>query len=455
MFESINPATGERIAQFAPASSGEIDAALERAVRGQRAWYASGFEGRASVLLAAAERLRQSTGPLAQLAANEMGKPVTQGRAEIEKCALLCEHFARNGEAMLASEFHDIDGGRVELAYEPLGVIFSVTPWNFPFWQIVRAAIPTLSSGNAVLNKPAPNVIGCARALIGLFAEAGMPEGAFQTIDLTNEDASRVIADDRIAGVALTGSERAGSAVAGAAGKALKKSVLELGGSDPFIVLADADIEGAAQAAARSRFANAGQVCIASKRLIVEAPVRKAFEDAFLKACAQYQPGDPLSDATTLGPMARSDLRDELDGIVRQSIAAGSRVLAAGGVVEGAGWFYAPTVLADAPENAPALTRETFGPAAVILTAKDADQAIGIANRSQYGLSANMWTADLDRARVLAGRIEAGGVFINSFTASDPRFPFGGIKRSGFGRELGVAGAREFTNLKTIWTAHR
>lgn len=452
MFKSVNPTTGETIAVHAAAGADMIEAALSAACAGQRAWRAAGIEGRAAVFAAAARKLRQQVEPLARLAACEMGKPVTQGRAEIEKCAFLCEHFAAHGAAMLEGQHHQVDNGKVELVHAPLGVIFSVTPWNFPFWQILRAAVPTMISGNAVLNKPAPNVIGCAQALIALFADAGMPAGAFQTIALTNADAARVIADPRVAGIALTGSEQAGSAVAAAAGKALKKCVLELGGSDPFIVLADADITGAAEAAARSRFANAGQVCIAAKRMIVEAPARAAFADAFLAAAARYVPGDPLADATTLGPMARADLRDELEAIVSQSIAAGAAVLEAGGRTEGPGWFYRPTILADAPDHAPVLIRETFGPAAVILTAQDADEAIALANRTPYGLSANLWTADLDRAHRLADRIEAGGVFINSFTASDPRFPFGGIKRSGFGRELGAAGAHEFTNLKTVWT---
>jgi succinate-semialdehyde dehydrogenase len=453
VFESVNPATGEVIARYAPANDRDIAQALERAASGARAWSALGFAARAGVLQEVAARLRANAQPLAQCAAREMGKPVAQGRAEVEKCALLCSHFALNGEAMLAGERHDVEGGVVELAYAPLGVIFSITPWNFPFWQIMRAAVPTMISGNAVLNKPAPNVIGCARALAAIFAEAGAPPGALQCVPMTEADAGRVIADAQIAGVALTGSERAGAAVAAQAGHALKKSVLELGGSDPFIVLADADLEAAAAAAARSRFSNAGQVCIASKRLIVEAPVRKAFEAAFLAAAATFVPGDPLEEAATLGPMARRDLRDALDALVVQSVRAGAQVLLAGGPLPGPGHFYAPVVLGDAPAHAPVLSQETFGPAAALITAQDADDAITIANRSPFGLSANLWTADLDRARRVADRIESGGVFINAFTASDPRFPFGGVKRSGYGRELGVAGAREFTNLKTIWIA--
>jgi succinate-semialdehyde dehydrogenase len=452
MFKSVNPATGETIAVYAAASADAIEAGLSAACAGQRAWQAAGAEGRAAVLVAAAARLREQAEPLARLAACEMGKPVSQGRAEIEKCASVCEYYAAHGAAMLESRHHPVDNGEVTLAHAPLGVIFSITPWNFPFWQILRAAVPALISGNAVLNKPAPNVIGCAQALIALFAEAGMPQGALQTIALTNADAARVIADPRVAAVSLTGSERAGSAVAAAAGEALKKCVLELGGSDPFIVLADADIGAAADAAARSRFSNAGQVCVAAKRMIVEAPVRAAFAEAFMAAAAEYVPGDPLADATTLGPMARADLRDELEAMVSQSIAAGAAVLEPGGRTEGPGWFYQPTILADAPDHAPVLIRETFGPAAVILTAQDAEQAITLANRTTYGLSANLWTTDLDRAHRLADRIEAGGMFINSFTASDPRFPFGGIKRSGFGRELSAVGVHEFTNLKTIWT---
>ncbi len=450
MFKSVNPATEEIVAEYAEAPPAEIDAVLNRVRSGQKAWAELGFEGRGRVLRAYGGLLKDRADDLALLIAREMGKPVSEGRAEAEKCAWLCEHYADAAEKLLADEIHEIDEATIILRHEPLGAVFSVTPWNFPLWQVLRAAIPPMAAGNAVLNKPASNVIGCAQATVSLFAEAGGPDGALLTLALTADQAADVIADDRIAGVALTGSERAGAAVAGAAGKALKPSLLELGGSDPFIVLADADIEKAAEAAAGSRFKNAGQVCIAAKRFIVEAAVRREFEEAFVAAAAPFKPADPEKEDTKLGPMARGDLRDELSEQVEKSIRMGARVLRAGGVVDGPGFFYSPAILADGPDDQPAFAEETFGPAALIVTAKDAEDAVAIANRSRYGLSANLWTADTERAKALAPGIEAGGVYVNGTTASDPRFPFGGIKRSGYGRELGGAGAKEFINLKTI-----
>ena len=450
MFQSVNPATGAIVAEYEPVGDREIDQVLGAAETGFRAWRDTGFAERGAVFKRYAEALRGEADALALIAAREMGKPVSEGRAEVEKCAWLCEHYADNAEALLAPETHDVDDAEVILRHEPLGVVFSVTPWNFPFWQLLRAAIPPLAAGDAVVNKPASNVIGCAKAVVDLFAKSGGPEGVFQTFALHSSKAADVIADGRVAAVALTGSEGAGAAVASAAGKALKPSLLELGGSDPFIVLADADIAKAAEAAAASRFKNAGQVCIASKRFIVEAPARRAFEEAFIEASKAYKPADPEKDDTKLGPMARGDLRKELAEQVERSIARGAKVLKAGGIVEGPGFYYDPAILGDGPDDSPAAKDETFGPAALIVTARDAGDAVRIANQTSFGLSSNLWTADIDRAKALAPKIEAGGVYVNTVTASDPRFPFGGIKRSGYGRELGEAGIKEFTNLKTL-----
>ena len=453
MFRSVNPATGETVAEFRAPSEAERDAKLDRMVLAQRDWHAAGFERRGAVLQVVARALKAEAHDLAALAAVEMGKPVSEGQGEAEKCAWLCEHFADRAEALLAPETLPVDEAEVSVRCDPLGVIFSVTPWNYPFWQIMRAAVPALAAGNAVLNKPASNVIGCARRLAEILHEAGVPEDVFDSHPLDTDDADALVGDGRIAGVCLTGSERAGAAVAAAAGRSVKKSVLELGGSDPFIVLADADIPAAAEAAAVSRFKNAGQVCIASKRMIVERSVHDDFLDAFAEAARAYRPGNPLDDDTKLGPMARPDLRDTLADQVERTLAAGGRCVLDGGVVDGPGTFYAPVIAADIPTDSPLAVEESFGPAAAIFAVGDADEAVALANASSFGLSANLWTSDRARAQQLAPRIEAGGVFINATTASDPRVPFGGIKRSGYGRELGREGIREFVNLKTVWLA--
>lgn len=453
IFQSINPATDEIIAEYAAADAREIEEMLAKAEIGFQQWSQLSIDDRGAVLRNFSKHVRENIDALAQLAALEMGKPLAQGRAEAEKCAFLCEYFADHAEEMLAPEQRGIDQARVMLRKDPTGCIFSITPWNFPLWQILRAAVPALAAGNVVLNKPAPIIIGCAKKIIALFEDAGAPEGVLQTIDVTNNDAAKIIADPRIAGVALTGSERAGAAVAAAAGANLKKVVLELGGSDPFIVLADADIAAAAKTGVKSRFNNAGQVCIAAKRFIVEAPVFEKFQDAFLAETDALVMGDPTHQGTTLGPMARKDLRDQLEDQVNATIESGAKVLRSGGAQNGPGNFFAPCVMSDVKRDAVAIRDETFGPAAVLISVADENEAVALANGTKYGLSANLWTSDLERAKRMAAKIEAGGVFINSMTASDPRLPFGGIKRSGFGRELGTEGMMEFVNLKTVYAA--
>lgn len=454
-FQSINPATDEIIAEYPLARPTDIEKALAAAERGYAQWSRLSHKDRASALRRFAERLRENADELARLAATEMGKPIAQGQAEAQKCALLCDYFADHAAEMLAPEHPAIDGARVTLRFDPIGCIFSITPWNFPLWQILRAAVPALAAGNVVLNKPAPNAIGCAKKVVALFQDCGAPEGVLQSIDVSNEDAAAIIADRRIAGVALTGSERAGAAVAASAGASLKKVVLELGGSDPFIVLADADIEAAAKIGAKARYANAGQVCIAAKRFIVETPVYERFREAFLAETDALVIGDPLHQGTTLGPMARRDLRDELEKQTAATIDAGARILRRGGPVEGPGNFFAPCVLEHAPEDSPARTQETFGPAATLIAVASEEDAVAVANDTRYGLSANLWTADEARAHRIAGELQAGGVFINAMTSSDPRLPFGGVKRSGFGRELGREGLMEFVNIKTVYAAQR
>ncbi|MEM8985686.1 MAG: NAD-dependent succinate-semialdehyde dehydrogenase [Pseudomonadota bacterium] len=454
IYKSVNPSTGEIFATYNGANGPEIEATLSQAVRAYQSWSKASHSDRAAALNNVADAIEAERDALALLAAQEMGKPIRDGRTEVLKCASLCRYYAEEGEAILAPRRTEIDDGLVTLVHQPLGLIFSVTPWNFPFWQVLRAAVPTMVAGNVVLNKPAPNVIGCALAIVAIAEKAGIPKGVLQTINTDNSQSADIIKDPRVKGVALTGSEKAGASVAGTAGGALKKTVLELGGSDPFIVMADADIAAAAAAAAKSRFTNAGQVCIASKRLIVAEEIADAFTDAFLAETQNFTPASPEAEATRLGPMARGDLRDQLDEQTSKTIAGGADIVLRGGVVDGAGYFYAPTILHNVAADSPALCEETFGPLAAIIRTRGEGEAIEAANRTNYGLSSSIWTNDEERGLRLARQIEAGGVFINTITASDPRFPFGGIGRSGYGRELGAEGVYEFCNLKTIRT-HR
>jgi succinate-semialdehyde dehydrogenase/glutarate-semialdehyde dehydrogenase len=394
--------------------------------------------------------LRERKAALAREITLEMGKPLAEAEAEIEKSAGNCDFVAAYGPAWLADEPVAGPGRSTHLSFLPLGPVLSILPWNFPVWQIFRCAASALLAGNVILLKHSPNVQGCARQVTTLLEDAGFPAGAFQNLNITNEQAGRVIADRRVAAVTLTGSPAAGAIVSAQAGAVCKKSVLELGGSDAFIVLADADLEAAVQAGIRARYANAGQVCLAAKRFIVEASIAARFGEAFAAATARLRVGDPIDRATQIGPLAREDLRAGLDRQVRAAIAGGARVLTGGGALEGRGWFYSPTVL-DRVDNASAVAaEETFGPVAALLTARDADEAIALANDSPFGLSAMLWTRDVDRARVLARGIEAGGVFINAATASDSRVPVGGVKLSGHGRELGRDGLRELTNIQTV-----
>ena len=392
---------------------------------------------------------------MAEMITREMGKPVAQARGEIEKCAQLCVWYAENGPAMLSAEPTQVEGGKARIEYRPLGPILAVMPWNFPIWQVLRGAVPTLLAGNTFVLKHAPNVMGSAYLLLDAFKRAGFPEGVFEVINVTPDGVSRAIADPRIAAITLTGSVRAGMAIGAQAGAALKKCVLELGGSDPFIVLNDADLDEAVKAAVIGRYQNTGQVCAAAKRLIIEQGVVEAFTQKFVEATRRLVIGDPLAADTYIGPMARFDLRDELDQQVRDTLAQGATLLLGGKKAEGPGNFYEPTVLADVTDQMTSFKQELFGPVASIITARDAAHALELANDSEFGLTATVYTADLELAGKFADELETGGVFINGYSASDPRVSFGGVKKSGFGRELSHFGVREFCNAQTVWLDRR
>ncbi len=451
IMQSVNPATEDVIATYAALSPAEVDARLDVARAALRVWRATSFAERGALLRRAAAYLRAHQARLAAIITAEMGKPIGEAEAEIEKCAWNCDYYAEHGARFLADEPVATNAHESYVAFAPLGTVLAIMPWNFPFWQVFRCAAPALLAGNTVVLKHASNVSGCALALEAVFREAGGPEGVFQSLLLPASAVGAVIADPRIAAVTLTGSDTVGSQVAQAAGAALKKTVLELGGSDAFIVLADADLDGAVQYAVRSRFQNAGQSCIAAKRFIVEDAVAAEFTARFTEAVAALRVGEPQDRATQVGPLARGDLRDALHRQVQASVAQGARCLAGGEPVVGRGWYFLPTVLADVTPTMPVFREETFGPVAAIATARDADHAVALANASSFGLGGNLWTRDTARAKQLARRIESGGVFINGMTASDPRLPFGGVKRSGYGRELSSFGIREFVNIQTVW----
>lgn len=452
MIATIDPATGKTLARFDVHSHAEIDARLERAAHAQAAWRWRTAEERAALLPRLAALLRAEQEALAALITSEMGKPIAEATAEVEKCALNCDFYAEHAPAMLADAPVAAVPGTT-LAFEPLGIILAIMPWNYPLWQVVRFLAPALAAGNGAILKHAANVPQSALALERLVAEAGFPGGLFANLFVEPADVAAVIADPRVAGVTLTGSTEVGAIVAGQAGAALKKQVLELGGSDPFVVLADADLERAAAVAVTARFTNAGQSCVNAKRFIVEARVADAFAERFHAGIAALRLGDPRDPSTTLGPLARDNLRAAIDSQVQRSVASGATLRAGGTIPDGAGFYYPATLLDHVAPGMAAFDEETFGPAAAIIRANDADEAIVLANRTSFGLGASIWTVDTDRGGALARRIDAGAVFVNAMVASDPRVPFGGIKRSGYGRELGEAGMKEFTNMKTIRVA--
>ncbi len=449
---SINPATGETIGDYAEPAPDEVAARIERAGQAQRAWSATGFDERAALLRRAAEVLRARREEHVRLMALEMGKPIAQGRGEVDKCAWVCDHYAEHGAGFLADQPAPSDASRSYVAFRPLGVVLAVMPWNFPFWQVFRFAAPALMAGNAAVLKHASNVPGAALAIEAVFREAGLPEDLFASLLIGSDQVDAVIDHPQVAAVTLTGSTPAGRAVAARAGAALKKTVLELGGSDPYLILADADVAAAARTCADSRLINSGQSCIAAKRFVVVDAVREAFTERLVAEMAARRMGDPLEEATQVGPQARVDLRDELHQQVADSAAAGARVLLGCEKPDRPGAWYPPSVLAEVPPDCPARDEELFGPVAAVIAAADEDEAVALANDSVFGLGAAVFSADAARAeRIAADRLEAGACFVNGLVRSDPRLPFGGIKQSGYGRELGAFGIREFVNIKTVY----
>jgi succinate-semialdehyde dehydrogenase/glutarate-semialdehyde dehydrogenase len=452
---SVNPATGEEVAAYEAHTAEQIEQAVAGAHAAHRAWRELGFADRAAVIREVATLLRRDRDRLARLMTIEMGKPIAEAEAEIEKCATGCDFYAEHAAEFLADREIASSAERSYVAYQPVGVVLAIMPWNFPFWQVLRFGAPALMAGNAALLKHAPNVSGCALAVEALMREAGAPDGLFQTLLIDEpsvpETTERLIADPRIGAVTLTGSERAGTAVGAAAGRAVKKSVLELGGSDPFIVLGDADVPAVAQFAARSRFLNGGQSCIAAKRFIVVDEVTDDFERHFAAAVTALRVGNPLDRGTDVGPLARADLLDVLERQVRESVEQGAGVLTGGERVARAGCFFAPTVLTGVTPGMPVFREETFGPVAAVIRARDEDDAVALANDTTFGLGASVWTRDVERGARLGRRVESGALFVNGVVASDPRLPFGGSKRSGYGRELAAEGIREFVNVRTFW----
>jgi acyl-CoA reductase-like NAD-dependent aldehyde dehydrogenase len=449
--QSINPTTGEVLETFEPYSQEKIEEALASAHQTFLSWRATSFAERTHHLQNVARHLRERKTALARAAVLEMGKSITEAEAEVEKCAWNCDYFAEHAQHFLADANIATNATQSYVAFRPLGVVLAIMPWNFPYWQVFRFAAPALMAGNTAILKHASNVSRSALEIERIFQEAGLPDGIFKTVLIPGSKTNRLIEDPRIAAVTLTGSEEAGTRVAATSGHVLKKTVLELGGSDAFIVLADADLDQAAQIGVTARFQNNGQSCIAAKRFIVVDAVAEAFEQKFVEVATRLRIGDPLDYQTQVGPVAREDLRDALDKQVQETVKMGARVLLGGKPLERKGYFYAPTIITDVTPDMPMFREETFGPAAAIIHARDAEHAIELANDSQFGLSSNLWTSDIARARELAARIETGGVFINGMTTSDPRLPFGGIKRSGYGRELSSFGIQEFVNVQTVW----
>jgi acyl-CoA reductase-like NAD-dependent aldehyde dehydrogenase len=450
---SINPATGETLSEWPLADAQGIEQAIALATRASAGWRRQPAASRAAALAAIAAQLRARKADIARLITLEMGKPLSEATAEVEKSAWNCEYVAEHGPAWLTDQVVSTQARASYVAHLPLGVVLSVLPWNFPVWQVFRCAAGALMAGNTLLVKHAPNVQGCANALAELVLAAGLPQGVFQNLHAPVPLVGDIIADPRIAAVTLTGSPAAGARVAAQAGAACKKTVLELGGSDAFIVLADADLDAAVAAGVRARFTNCGQVCLAAKRFIVEAPVAAAFTTKFAAAAAALRVGDPLESTTQMGPMARADLREGLSRQIQASLQRGARLLTGGGIVDRPGWFHQPTVLTGVNAQMPVVNEETFGPVAAIQQVGSAAEAIAMANDSAFGLSAMLWSQDTERAHSLARELVVGSVFINSVTSSDPRLPVGGVKLSGYGRELGRTGMLELCNLQTVWVA--
>ncbi len=449
-FESINPATGELMETFEEWPAAQTAEVVTDVHEAWLDWRLTSFAQRADLMKKAAASLRGNSEEYARMMALEMGKPIGEGRGEVEKCAWVCDFYAENAPRFLAPEPAEIENASAYVAFRPLGTVLAVMPWNFPFWQVFRFAAPALMAGNAALLKHSSNVPRCALAIEEVFRRAGFPANVFRTLMIGSRQVDAVIEDNLVAAVTLTGSNYAGSRVAATAGRMLKKSVLELGGSDPFIVLADADLEEAARTAARARCINSGQSCIAAKRFIVEEAVYHDFLERFAKAMAALVVGDPLDEATQVGPQAREDLMRELHEQVEDAVAAGAQLLLGGRPLAGRGYFYPPTILAGVKPGMKAYREELFGPVASVIKVSDPDRAVAVANDSPFGLGGSVWTRDRRKGEEVAARLETGCVFVNGLVKSDPRLPFGGVKGSGYGRELSHFGIREFVNIQTV-----
>lgn len=451
MIRTIDPSTGAELERFDYMPRQRIDALLDAALRAAKQWRDMGVAERATLLRGVASGLRARRDDLAATAVREMGKPIAQARAEIEKCAWCCDYFADHTADMLSPRDAPSNAARSYVAFRPLGVVLAIMPWNFPYWQVFRAAAPALMAGNALVLSHAPNTTRCGLEIERLFVDAGAPQGLLTTLLASHETVDALIADRRIDGVTLTGSERAGVAVASAAGASLKKSVLELGGSDAYVVLADADLERAAQTAVTARFQNNGQSCIAAKRFIVDASVYDEFLASFVERARTQKLGNPMEEQTQLGPCARHDLRTTLHGQIAATLERGASLALGGRAIEGPGYYYEPTIVSDVLPGTRMFDEEVFGPAAAVVRANGVDDAIRLANASSYGLGFSIWTGEPAAAERIAERVEAGAVFVNGMVASDPRLPFGGVKKSGYGRELSSFGIHEFTNVQTVW----
>jgi succinate-semialdehyde dehydrogenase / glutarate-semialdehyde dehydrogenase len=452
--QAVNPATGAMLATYEEMTPDQVRGIINKAHEAYLDWRRTSFRARAALNRQAAQVLRSNAAEYARLMAEEMGKPVRDGVAEVQKCAVGCDYYAENAERFLAPEITKTEARKSFVVFRPLGVVLAVMPWNFPFWQVFRFAAPGLMAGNAAVLKHASNVPGCALAIEQIFRKAGFPENLFRTLMIGSRSVDAVIEHPLIRAATLTGSGPAGRAVASKAGAMLKKTVLELGGSDPYLVLEDADLDLAATVSTKGRLVNSGQSCIAAKRFIIVEEVRRQFEEMFVNRMSAARMGDPFSENTEIGPLARHDLRDTVHRQVEGSIAKGARCLLGGTIPNSRGAYYPPTVLTDVRKGMPAFDEEVFGPVAAVVPVKDEEQAIAMANDTAFGLGGGVFTRDLARGEHIAAElIESGMVFVNEHVSSDPRLPFGGIKESGYGRELSHYGIKEFVNIKTVYVA--